>query len=516
MSDIYARSIRTLVYLGEAANNSDKALRLLEEIGKPDSGMDLDVLLLELPPNGDPSWKALRILWGRPWFRRVWVIQEFVLPPDVLMVCGEWEGDWMTFHLAAQKSGLFLRNPPTIFNVFEYMALEAGASAMALMTGIRVRYIGMTLQSRAPNDMLDSIDLKKRQDSLYPHYDLAKGPEIVLPMQRSWFHNRKKSSSLFSIGGGFSLLQLLSCCERSDSTRARDHLFAVLGLASDAEDELFRPDYTVPFEKVVRRYGKAFVRNGKCMELLYKCRLGLQPWRFPSWIPDWTTKYITMNADAVRSYLGDSELYCAARNSQCQARVDDIEDSLIVRGGFIDTVIWTGSIPTSTTMDKLNRTIPTSLVQVHGILWPLYFIREALVAMIAITRLTPLRRYPTGEPLHEVLWRTLIANQTYEGLAAPDDFGDLLSHLLWRLWRIDRFSDDLESLSPQAARIWLKRSFGEAYYESLISISPSYKLVITKDSYFGLAPLLTKVGDRICILNGGAVPFVFVERYTRG
>ncbi|KAH8586696.1 heterokaryon incompatibility protein-domain-containing protein [Bisporella sp. PMI_857] len=478
MSDIYSLATRTLVYLGEASDNSEMAINLLEEIA--DTGKDRDALTLGLPPDRDPSWKALRIFWGRPWFRRVWVIQEFVRSLDVLMVCGTWEGNWMTFYVATQKLDLFLCGSPTIFNAFEYMAMEAGVSAMALMADIRSHCIGMTLQSTAPNDIMHGV---------------ASWPETMSPMHQSWLNDHRKSSPLFRLGGGFSLLELLSCCVRSDSTRARDHLFAVLGLANDAEDEQFRPDYTVPFEEVVRRYGKAFVRNGKCMELLYQCRLGSQSWRFPSWIPDWTTKYVVLNADAVRASLGSSKLYCAAGDSQCQARIDDIEDALIVKGEFTDTVIWTG-----------NGTIRTSLFQVHGNLWALHAIREA---QMAITQFTHLPGYPTGEPLHEVLWRTLIANQTHEGLKASDSFGDMLSLLLWR---IDKFSDDLKSLSPQVALTWLKRCVGEEYYESLVTRLPAYRLAVTKNSYFGLVPLLTEVGDRICILNGGAAPFVLMER----
>jgi hypothetical protein len=51
-------------------------------------------------------------LFRRPWFTRVWIIQEFVLPREILIICGGWELDgvilpevtlWSTVRLARQS-----------------------------------------------------------------------------------------------------------------------------------------------------------------------------------------------------------------------------------------------------------------------------------------------------------------------------------------------------------------------------------------------------------------------------
>uniref|UniRef100_A0A0D2XP99 Heterokaryon incompatibility domain-containing protein n=1 Tax=Fusarium oxysporum (strain Fo5176) TaxID=660025 RepID=A0A0D2XP99_FUSOF len=115
------------------------------------------------------------------------------------------------------------------------------------------------------------------------------------------------------------LLDLLALCDRSKATRARDHLFAVLGLSSATDDDLFRADYSSTFDEIVRRFGKAFVRRGQCMDLLYRARLNIQSLRFPSWIPDWTTKFAFMGDEIDYSSLGlhSGGLYAAAGNTQC-------------------------------------------------------------------------------------------------------------------------------------------------------------------------------------------------------
>ena len=44
-----------------------------------------------LPANDDPRWNALKAFLKRPWFRRVWVIQEYILPKKAITMCGDWE-----------------------------------------------------------------------------------------------------------------------------------------------------------------------------------------------------------------------------------------------------------------------------------------------------------------------------------------------------------------------------------------------------------------------------------------
>ena len=96
MGDIYGIATKVVVYLGEEADNSDLV---------PFAQLPIDILLpLEealqneaedltrsgLPLLTDQRWKVLRDLFGRPWFSRKWIIQEFTMVKAVDMVCGPW------------------------------------------------------------------------------------------------------------------------------------------------------------------------------------------------------------------------------------------------------------------------------------------------------------------------------------------------------------------------------------------------------------------------------------------
>ncbi|KXX73934.1 hypothetical protein MMYC01_210000, partial [Madurella mycetomatis] len=82
-----------IVDLGEEADGSDLAFELLGKVAEynfvPQGGSaeplylrDIDLLMAN-----DPGWAAVRALFRRPWFRRVWTIQEFVIAKEVTMIC---------------------------------------------------------------------------------------------------------------------------------------------------------------------------------------------------------------------------------------------------------------------------------------------------------------------------------------------------------------------------------------------------------------------------------------------
>jgi hypothetical protein len=52
------------------------------------------------------------------------------------------------------------------------------------------------------------------------------------------------------------LLYLLEKFGYAESTLSRDRLFALLGFAEDGDNPVFQPDYTMPFEAVIRKLTK--------------------------------------------------------------------------------------------------------------------------------------------------------------------------------------------------------------------------------------------------------------------
>ncbi|KAF1978376.1 heterokaryon incompatibility, partial [Bimuria novae-zelandiae CBS 107.79] len=93
MADIYRQAFDVVVWLGPEADESWKALKLIEILSdswEKDQGkwlreyLDSDEnSLFKLRPPNEPSligcWHALRNLMFRPYWKRVWIIQELVV-----------------------------------------------------------------------------------------------------------------------------------------------------------------------------------------------------------------------------------------------------------------------------------------------------------------------------------------------------------------------------------------------------------------------------------------------------
>jgi hypothetical protein len=84
MDQVYAKGFKTLVYLGEATSGTE---RLFDELEKADMG-------LEMPIPGPEIVEQLEELLERPWFRRVWVLQEAFLNTSRLVMCGRRLASW--------------------------------------------------------------------------------------------------------------------------------------------------------------------------------------------------------------------------------------------------------------------------------------------------------------------------------------------------------------------------------------------------------------------------------------
>lgn len=139
MDQIYCNALEVVVWLGPAADDSDKAMRLIggnQRKGSPylDSNTPIDLpsipeLFLrsigpplsipgptasnpgpplpplipspkhiyrgELKPSGDPK-AALRALFQRPYWHRTWIIQEIMLARSLVVFCGAMRIEWST------------------------------------------------------------------------------------------------------------------------------------------------------------------------------------------------------------------------------------------------------------------------------------------------------------------------------------------------------------------------------------------------------------------------------------
>ncbi|SPJ89772.1 uncharacterized protein FTOL_13133 [Fusarium torulosum] len=86
MGDIYAQASLVWIWLGEPAGNSDLAMDFIRKA----LGLDFTNPSYSLDP---VVWSAVKALLKRPWWGRLWVIQEALLSKKAILNCGSKSAD---------------------------------------------------------------------------------------------------------------------------------------------------------------------------------------------------------------------------------------------------------------------------------------------------------------------------------------------------------------------------------------------------------------------------------------
>lgn len=110
MRDIYHQAKEVLVWLGPACEDSSQCLPLVPMLAgvweKRDDARQArdeefqgvlgsqEAKELGLPELSDPIWEALKRVLHRPWFDRVWVIQEVAVSKRATIICGDAKVIW--------------------------------------------------------------------------------------------------------------------------------------------------------------------------------------------------------------------------------------------------------------------------------------------------------------------------------------------------------------------------------------------------------------------------------------
>ena len=104
MSKIYSRAQKVIAWLGPAADDSDWCFDRFGAIGDVDE-LSLDNIRYDgsryLDVYGTRLRTGVTAILKRPMFSRVWCVQELVLPPRVVLMCGTRTVEWERFQIVA-------------------------------------------------------------------------------------------------------------------------------------------------------------------------------------------------------------------------------------------------------------------------------------------------------------------------------------------------------------------------------------------------------------------------------
>ncbi|KAH6971904.1 heterokaryon incompatibility protein-domain-containing protein [Ilyonectria destructans] len=454
MGEIYSAAATTVIWLGGESDSVGRAFEFLRKfdlvysrkstslpVGDTRTPHKPEVELIPAAFAPDPLSAARDIgtLLQQSWFSRKWILQELAKSSSPILVAGTKSLHW-TFLASWLNYGM---DHPRTFWYFE-AACPRGADG-------------------SPESDSDS----------------------QLP---TWYQRACILASLKDRQE--SLCDLLNTTFLFNCSDSRDHIIALLGLASDvsSSDLKLLVDYNIPGTELYRRFARFCIRNSRSLTILWSFINGISPdhhGALESWIPN--IKHAPRSPHPVGSRLGVlnwTHLH-AAGDSSLQASVDGQAGYLSIRGRIVDVI------------DSMGMTPNIRLTKLPD---PRIFMTESL------------RKY--ASQVHHWLKDCESVTKVGNGTNHPANNGEkefisaILSH----------FSHELSQEASESFRRY--RAFIEAICEAkpfadvqeevdgILVENMCRRFGASRKGSVGWVPKCANVEDVVCVFDGMSIPYV--------
>lgn len=445
MSEIYARAHKTILWLGKSGDNSDTVMDFLADVevrgqGYFDSYDSTDE---------SPLWQDLRNFLSRPWWSRLWVIQEAMISQRPIMKCGTKE---VPFNQLVQLKSLHETNIYQDDSKFVMIRnLWHGCPFAAL---------------------------------LWDNWQAWKGRELA-----HWIPDV----------GQFQ-------CEK-----LRDKLYGLLGLVSARAKKMIEEDVTINYDEdqkkdrdiVIEAALICFHEDG--LLLLQFRQTDKNPTlQLPSWTPDWTTTALDMPllgfgfdafpSDCLLQLPGKEEWLHPDFYQKRFAYRPDLK-ALLLHGFLVDRVDFVSIMPEEPipTVNDANELAESKKRRAEKT-------RKTCELWESEVLLNKQDAYngPGETGCAEAFYRTIIANRNLAKKSIESPLKPIFD-----TWQ----GRDLPAVMLSASESE-KNAFTQDFRFCAITRCAKRAFVTTEKGYFGLVPKDTKVGDYVCLLYSGKVAYI--------
>ncbi|KAK8018890.1 hypothetical protein PG991_008080 [Apiospora marii] len=323
----------------------------------------------------------------------------------------------------------------------------------------------------------------------------------------AWALNRRDAHS-----DACPLFDWLGVTHRFGFTQPRDRFYSLRSLVGpDAREALDPPEYDpgkLSDALLNVRVSMHILEQARHLQSLqYTWRRRTEG--LPTWCPDWYTEqegYVMLLFGA-RVELGPGDTLvlprlsaqaCGPRHSEARMRFEPEAKELTnetaagcrlrIDGWRFDEVGFCDAFPVIDLAAEITPELQAQgrAARVRALYEKCSVWRDVVEERIKDKKPNP---YGSAEALRSVFWRTLIADRDGDWQGPPEEeFGENLARFL------ESEGTDVQGamayLVPAASRL-ARRSF-----------------VITERGYLGLAPMGCRMSDAVCVLTGGDVPFV--------
>lgn len=265
MVEIYDAAETVISWAGEGDEASDIAIDFLDELESPILHPDEygnwgpytvkegDEWKINPIPDLPRRLAALYCFLSRPYFRRIWVVQELAVANLPSLYCGKKRAAWRQLDKAAYHLIAILNSDKT-----------------------------MPAQMIAANPTLNSISI-----------------EQISFIRRMFYFRHLRSKNADSIFGQTNqngvkdtspgILDAVVLCRDFQSTSPYDKVFSLLNLAKDFQTTDFRPDYSKSLSQTHHEFAVAVACKTQSLDIICAAEsVNSSELDMPSWCPDWT------------------------------------------------------------------------------------------------------------------------------------------------------------------------------------------------------------------------------------
>ncbi|KAK2010497.1 HET-domain-containing protein [Colletotrichum eremochloae] len=483
MAQIYSKAELVVIWLGPAADDSDALMECWRDIGQAarDLGIEsyltkerlpllfpvlynrnpedpetarFQVLLRRAAPAFNAVLKAMLAFNERPWFNRVWTIQEQALGANTFFLCG------------SKTLDIDLLPPARL--IYD--------RCLAILCG----------ENQEDQDYIKLLD--RAQDQRF-------NPLTSLRRRRRKFAKGEGPGD-----GLYAVLKKAYVTGDAQATLPRDRIYGLLSITVDAGQLQIVPDYASPdCHPTFVEAAHALVRAGH-IEMLSFSQFPKDVDGLPSWVPDWrptlSPSYLAGFEDAGTQIVqlvrasGDSTVELVAHT--------DGPGVLGIRGLAVDTIEETGDVW------KWEAGKEARLNHLRTV--------KALCDRSSAGRRDDDDIYESSERRAEATWRVPVGDLYWTGTAdyhrtAQADRGDYEACLTVLTMLFEGFGSTPEQ------RLQRQEEFkcmlpAQSNYSLNMDKMTGMRPYVTQLGYVGMAPGGARPGDVVVILLGSRIPYV--------
>ncbi|KAH9210809.1 heterokaryon incompatibility protein-domain-containing protein [Leptodontidium sp. 2 PMI_412] len=301
-----------------------------------------------------------------------------------------------------------------------------------------------------------------------------------------------------------SLFNLRKATWLFECTSPHDRLYSLLGMASDLHEyDDIKPDYTLSHVDVFTKFAASSILRNMDLDILPPCSMSEAP--MPSWVQQFD-KY---------SMLGTIKIpesgwsFNATKDTPVQCSFSDDGHVLRVSGKSVDIIKSIVPTPANTPVDEFPGDLDELMAALEVSSGPLNTMARQAMYLLASRKLAAgdnLESFLLDSNKYEQFCRVLLCDTPYRERASGEFVEPLTK--LFALQELFCGGPTTEIVDRLPECIDLAQSIGPLL--SLITFHRSF--CITGEGRMGEMPQNAKVGDLVCVLFGGKVPYVLRPR----